>query len=83
MLSRAATDVSGNGAHRPRRRLEHIVMFLCMHSNTKKKLKAQPLSRLDLKLAEEEHEQQADNLNQLFVTQLKLNCQLKHGFNLA
>ena len=70
-------------AHRNRRRLEHIVMFLCMHRHTKKKLKAQPLSRLGLKLAEEEHEQKADNLNQLLVAQLKLNCQLKHGFNLA
>ena len=44
-----------------------------------KKLKAQPLSRLGLRLAEEEHEQKGDDLNQLLVAQLKLDGQRKHG----
>jgi hypothetical protein len=42
-----------------------------MHRHTKKKLKAQPLSRLGLKLAEEEHEQSQQILD-LLVAQLKL-----------
>ena len=32
-----------------------------------------------MKLAEEEHEQKADNLNQLLVAQLKPECQFQHG----
>jgi len=58
-------------------------MFLCMHRHTQKKLKAQPLSRLGLKLAEEEHEQKADNLNQLLEAQLQFDCQRKHGNSLV
>lgn len=40
---------------------------------------AQPLSRLGLRLAEEEHKQKDDDLNQLLVAQLKLDCQCYHG----
>lgn len=47
--------------------------------STQKKLMAQPLSRLGLRLAEEEHEQKDDDLNQLLVAQLKLDCQCYHG----
>jgi len=42
---------------------------------------AQPLSRLGFKLAEEEHEQKDNDLNQLLVAQLKLDCQFQHGIS--
>ena len=52
------------------------------HSMTsQKKLMAQPLSGLGLRLAEEEHEQKDDDLNQLLVAQLKLDCQFQHGIS--
>ena len=43
---------------------------------------AQPLSRLGLRLIEEEHEQQDSELHQLFVAQLQLDCQLNHSKSL-
>lgn len=36
-----------------------------------------------LMLAEEEREQKDDDLNQLFVAQLKLDCQFQHGKSLV
>jgi hypothetical protein len=44
-----------------------------------KKWMAQPLSGLGLRLAEEEHEQEDDDLHQLLVAQLKLYRQREHG----
>ena len=49
------------------------------YARKQKKLKAQRFSPLGLKLAEEEHEQKDDDLHQLLVAQLKLDCQLEHG----
>ena len=46
-----------------------------------KKSKARPLSEPGTKLAEEKHEQKANNLNQLLVAQLKLDCQFQHGIS--
>jgi len=55
---------------------------LCFIAPTlQKKLVAQPLSRLGLRLAEEEREQKDDDLNQLLVAQLKLDCQFQHGIS--
>ena len=44
-----------------------------------KKWMVHPLSGMELKLAEEEHEQKEKYLHQLLVAQLKLDGQRKHG----
>ena len=44
-----------------------------------KKWMNQPLSGLGLKLAEEEHDQECDEMQDLLIAQLKLDRQFKHG----
>ena len=47
-----------------------------------KKCMAHPLSRVGLKLAEDEHEQKDGDMCQLLVAQLKLDRQCEHGVSL-
>lgn len=56
-------------------RLSARVMFAT------KKWMAQPLSRLGLILAEEEHEQEYGEMYQLFEAQRQLYCQFQHGIS--
>ena len=68
---RSKTTTAGN------RLLERRVMF--HRRSPQKKWKAQPLSGLGLKLVEEEHDQERDEMQHLLITQRQLDCQLEHG----
>jgi hypothetical protein len=59
-------------------RLRRKVMF--QRLSIRKSAMAQPLSGLGLKLADEEHDQECDELQNLLIAQLQFERKLDHGY---
>jgi hypothetical protein len=78
---RAPSATINRGAMLHSAAVERRVCFI--NAPYEKKWIAQPLSGLGLRLAEEERDQARDEMQNLLIAQLKLECQFQHGKSLV